>query len=149
MARKQQLPPTYLVLGLIGIGLSHFLFPGPRLIGTPWRYLGIPVLLFGAAVTVQADALFKKLGTEIKPFKESRLVVVEGPFRFSRHPMYLGFMCILGGFAILAGTVVPLLIVPVMFWLLTVRFVLPEEKHMAQQFGHQYDRYRTRVRRWF
>jgi len=44
--------------------------------------------------------------------------------------MYPGFMGILMGVAVLAGTLLPLLVAPLMFILFTVRFVLPEESHM-------------------
>jgi len=148
MKGKHQLPPTYLALGLLGMGLFHFLFSGPRLVGFPWRFLGVPVVVLGAALTISSDQLFKTLGTEVKPFQESSLVVTEGPYGFCRHPMYLGFMWIFGGFAVLAGTLVPLLLVPVMFWLFSVHFVIPEERHMEIQFGAEYEQYRSRVRRW-
>jgi len=148
MERERLLPPTYLWLGLIAMGLLHFLLSGPRLVWSPWRFLGIPIALLGAWLSIRADAVFKELRTEVKPFRESRLVVAQGPFRFSRHPMYLGFMGVLAGLAVLGGTLLPLLLVGVMFWLLSVRFVLPEERHMEQQFGEEYRRYRSQVRRW-
>ena len=149
MESKRLLPPTYLFLGFIVMGALHFLFSGPRLIGAPWRFVGIPIMVLGAWLSVYADALFKRVGTEIKPFKESSCVVSEGPFRFSRHPMYVGFLAILAGCSILAGTLLPLLMLGVMVWLFTVRFVIPEERHMEQQFGEEYRDYSARVRRWF
>jgi protein-S-isoprenylcysteine O-methyltransferase Ste14 len=142
------LPPVYLLAGLVCVALLHVVLPGPRLIEGPWRLLGVPMAALGAVVTVRADALFKRLGTEVKPFLPSRLVVMEGPFRRSRHPMYLGFMAMILGMAILAGTLAPLLLAGVMFWLFSVVFVIPEERHMEEQFGDDYRRYRAQVRRW-
>jgi protein-S-isoprenylcysteine O-methyltransferase Ste14 len=136
-------------MGLLGMVVLHFLLSGPRLIAAPWRFIGVPVALLATWLTVRADALFKELGTEVKPFRKSSLVVEEGPFRFSRHPMYVGFLGILLGVAVLAGTLLPLLVVPVMLVLFTVRFVLPEERHMEEQFGEEYRSYQARVRRWF
>lgn len=148
MNEKRLLPPTYLMLGLLSIVATHFVLSGPRLVFGPWRLLGVPLVAAGAAVSVVADSLFKRHKTEIKPFRESRLVVSEGPFRFSRHPMYVGFTALLLGFAVLAGTLVPLLIVPVAGWLFQTRFMVPEERHMEEQFGQEYRRYRASVRRW-
>lgn len=147
--RKRPLPPTYLFLGLIAMGLCHFLISGPRVMWSPWRFTGVPVIALGAWLSIYADALFKKLGTEIKPFRESSLLVIDGPFRFSRHPMYVGFLGVLAGAAILAGTVTPLVVFAVMVWLFTAHFVIPEERHMEEQFGETYREYRARVRRWF
>ena len=149
MAPSRILPPTYLLTGLCVMGLFHFLLSGPRLIWGPWRFAGVAVAVVGAVLTVWTDALFKKVGTEIKPFRNSSLVVKAGPFRRSRHPMYLGFMGIILGAAILAGTLVPLLLVGAMFVLFSVLFVLPEERHMEEQFGAEYRQYRSEVRRWF
>ncbi|MBD3348989.1 MAG: DUF1295 domain-containing protein [Candidatus Eisenbacteria bacterium] len=148
MQRRAILPPTYLLFGLLAIVGLHFLYSGPRLIGPAWRLLGLPVAVVGLSLAVRADALFKRVGTEIKPFRESALVVTEDLYRLSRHPMYLGFMLLLLGVALLAGTLFPLLVVVVMLWLFMVRFVLPEERHMEQQFGDEYLEYKSRVRMW-
>ncbi|MBU1700682.1 MAG: isoprenylcysteine carboxylmethyltransferase family protein [Candidatus Eisenbacteria bacterium] len=148
MSGGRILPPTYLFIGLILMGLLHFLLSGPRLIFGMWRLVGVAIALIGAALTVWADALFKKLGTEVKPFRKSSLVVAEGPFRFSRHPMYLGFMGIVLGAAVAAGTLLPLVLVGAMFWLFSVSFVIPEERHMEEQFGEEYRQYKANVRKW-
>jgi len=148
MERRRVLPPTYLTVGLAAMVLLHFVFSGPRVVDGPWRLLGVPLGLAGLWVAVRADSLFKRLGTEIKPFQRSSLVVTEGLYRFSRHPMYLGFVVLLAGVGVLAGTLLPLVVVGVMFWLLSARFAIPEERHMEQQFGEEYSVYKSRVRMW-
>jgi protein-S-isoprenylcysteine O-methyltransferase Ste14 len=149
MSARRPLPPTYLLLGLIAMGLLHLLASGPHLVPGVWRLAGVPLIVFGAWLAISADALFKRLGTEIKPFRASGLVVAEGPFRFSRHPMYLAFLAILAGAAVLAGTLVPFIVFGIMVWLFTHHFVVPEERHMEEQFGEAYRAYKARVRRWF
>jgi protein-S-isoprenylcysteine O-methyltransferase Ste14 len=148
MEHSGPLPPTYLLVGLLAIVALHFTHSGPRLIGAAWRLLGLPVVILGLVLTVRADALFKRVGTEIKPFRDSSRIVSEDLYGISRHPMYLGFILLLAGVAILAGTLFPLLVLGVMFWLFMVRFVLPEERHMEQQFGAEYREYKSRVRMW-
>jgi protein-S-isoprenylcysteine O-methyltransferase Ste14 len=137
------------MLGLLAMLALHFLLSGPRLITSPWRFLGVPAVVLGAWLAVAADALFKRVGTEIKPFRPSRLVVDEGLYRFSRHPMYLGFLALLAGVAVLAGTLAPVIVFCVMVWLFSAHFVIPEERHMEEQFGDEYRAYKARVRRWF
>jgi protein-S-isoprenylcysteine O-methyltransferase Ste14 len=148
MNDRRLLPPTYLTIGLLAIVATHFVLSGPRLVFGWWRLLGVPLALAGGVVSIAADTLFKRNETEIKPFKESRLVVSDGLFRFSRHPMYLGFIGILLGLAVLAGTLVPMLIVVLAGWFFRTRFMIPEERHMEEQFGEEYLRYRESVRRW-
>jgi protein-S-isoprenylcysteine O-methyltransferase Ste14 len=142
------LPPTYLTLGLVVMGVVHLALSGPRLVYGAWRLAGLPIAAGGAWLTVAADALFKRAGTEVKPFMPSRVVVTDGPYRFSRHPMYLGFFAILAGVWVLLGTLAPLVVFGVVVWLLAAYFALPEERQMEEQFGDAYREYRARVRMW-
>ena len=62
--------------------------------------------------------------------------------------MYLGMLLILGGVAVLLGTVTPLLVVPVLARLIQRRFIHAEEGALERRFGREYTRYKSRVRRW-
>lgn len=148
MARKPMLPPTYFLLALVAMAGLRIALPGPRLFHGGWWWMaGVVLIVLSVWIELWADGLFKRVGTEVKPFRASSTLVVEGPFRFSRNPMYLGMVGILTGLAILAGTLTPLLVVVLLAWLLTVRFIIPEERHMEEQFGEAYREYRARVRR--
>ena len=148
METRKLLPTHYLWLATAAMVLSFFLLPGPVLLRGPLRLLGLLPIGLGIALALWADALFKKVGTEIKPFRESRLVVMEGPYRFSRHPMYISFLLVLGGGVLIFGCTGPLLVFLAMIWLLRAHFAIPEERHMEEQFGEAYREYRRRVRRW-
>jgi protein-S-isoprenylcysteine O-methyltransferase Ste14 len=128
--------------------LLHLFATGPRLIEFPHNLLGLVPLLAGLVVILWADQLFKRYQTTVKPFRESTRMVTEGPFRISRHPMYLGMLLVLIGVWLLFGTTTPLLIIPIFFLLMTVLFVIPEERDMERQFADQYDEYKRHVRRW-
>ena len=148
MKTRKLLPTHYLWLSTAAMVLSFFLLPGPVLLRGPWRLLGLLPVGLGIALALWADALFKKVGTEIKPFRESKLVVEEGPYRFSRHPMYISFLLVLGGGVLIFGCLGPLLVFLAMTWLLRAHFAIPEEQHMEEQFGEAYHEYKRRVRRW-
>lgn len=145
---NRPLPPTYLLVALVAIGTLHLFLPGPRLIGAPWRYLGVLPIGLGVWLNVWADGLFKKRGTEVKPFRDSTALVTDGPYRITRHPMYLGMLLIVLGAALVAGSTTPFVVVVGVGWLLTVHFVIPEETAMRRQFGAQYEQYARQVRRW-
>ncbi len=145
---KKPLPPTYFTCGLLAMALLHLLVPGPRLVHWPWRWLGVIPILDGLLLNLWADRLFKRHKTEVKPFRESTSLVVEGPFRISRNPMYLGGALIFIGAALLFGTVTPWIVVPVMAYLALAHFILPEEEDMERQFGEAYREYKKKVRRW-
>ncbi len=86
------MPTTYLLISLaLTIGLNS-IFPIKRIIHSPNTYMGVIFILFGVLINVWADNLFKKSRTTVKPHETPTSLEVSGPFRISRHPMYLG-MC--------------------------------------------------------
>jgi len=146
--RDRPFPPTYFVVGLIAMIVLHFVFPIARLIGSAWGYFGLIPVGVGIVLNLWTDGLFKRYGTEVKPFRASSALVIEGPFRFTRHPMYLGGLLVYIGVAVLLGSLSPFLVIAAMFWLVTIHFVLPEEQDMTRQLGDRYPRYKRRVQRW-
>jgi protein-S-isoprenylcysteine O-methyltransferase Ste14/predicted nucleotidyltransferase len=145
---KRILPPTYFLAAAAAMGVLHLVAGALRLWGAPWRYLGMIPMAAGIVLNLWSDNLFKRAGTEVKPFRPSSALVVTGPYRFTRNPMYLGLVLILAGLAILLGSALPLAVPPLMLWLFTTRFITGEERDMERQFGTSYSDYRERVRRW-
>jgi len=88
-------------------------------------------------------------GPEVDPSSEAnRALVVGGPFRFSRNPMYLGLIVAALGMAAFAGYWLMLAAPLAVF--LTANYVhIPfEEAKMRRQFGEDFDAYAGKVRRW-
>ncbi len=146
--KRRTLPPTYFAVALAAMVFLHLALPGAAWLESSWRLLGVLPILAGLALAIGGSRLFERLGTTIKPFQESSVLVVEGPFRYSRNPMYLGMLLISGGAALLLGTVTPLFVIPVFATLIQRRFIRAEEAALERKFGREYTRYRTRVRRW-
>jgi protein-S-isoprenylcysteine O-methyltransferase Ste14 len=142
------LPPVYLLLSLLAMVGLHYALPGTRWIETPWRYLGFVPVAAGFAVVFYAAGLFRKHRTAIKPFKESSALVTQGPYRFTRNPMYLSMVLALSGAAVVLGSVSPLLVPPVFAWLITALFIRKEEAMLTERFGEAYSAYQKRVKRW-
>ena len=94
-------PPVYLFLSIAIMLLLHFLLPGMRVLPFPWNLFGVIPLVLGIAMNLVADKSFKKNETTVKPLEESTVLITDGVFRVSRHPMYLGFVFILLGIAAL------------------------------------------------
>jgi len=103
----------------------------------------------GVGLAFWGQQIFAAAGTEIMPASASnKALVVRGPFRFTRNPMYLGLILASLGIALYAGTI-PFLFVPVLVFLLcNFAFVPFEEAKMQRQFGTQYTDYTQRIRRW-
>ena len=145
---RKVLPPTYFLSAIVLAVLLHFVVPARQVVGSFWRFLGMVPLAVGVFLNLAADQAFKKHKTTVKPFEESNVLVTEGVFRISRHPMYLGMVLILMGVALLLGSVTPFAVVAVLAVVFDRVFITAEERMLKQNFEEQYGEYRKRVRRW-
>jgi len=142
------LPPTYLLAAvLLMLGL-HFLFPITQLIVGLWRLTGILPLILGIIASYMAEGQFRRVGTTVKPFETSSLLVTDGLYRFSRNPMYVGMVLILAGISLLLGSMAPIGILVLFPVLISYQFIQREEQMLATQFGQDWLEYKTQVRRW-
>lgn len=119
-----------------------------QLIYAPYRFIGILLLGIGIWLNMWADGLFKRKNTTVKPFEKSSALILEGPFRFSRHPMYLGMVIALLGVAIILGSLITFLVPIAFFVSMQIVFIRHEEKALEQTFGQKYLDYKKRVRSW-
>jgi protein-S-isoprenylcysteine O-methyltransferase Ste14 len=141
-------PPAYLLMAMILMALLHLFYPVRRLVPPPWTWIGLVPFLGGAALTIRAAGLFDRAGTPKKPFERSTALVLDGPYRFTRNPMYLGMVAGLFGLAALFGTLTPFVVPPLFALFIQARFIVHEEAMMERLFGAEYVAFRGRVRRW-
>ncbi|WP_339863715.1 isoprenylcysteine carboxylmethyltransferase family protein [Paremcibacter congregatus] len=150
MMRKIFLPPIIFVLCLIGIWASnHYGLATHIWLPAPLHYAGWLFILAGLGLAAWARYLFLRHQTNILPYKKPDHMVQDGPFRYTRNPMYLGMFLVAFGMAILYGTTFSI-IFPLIFFLIANRWYIPfEEAHMEDAFGEEFHLYKSRVRRWF
>ena len=146
---KAMMPPTYMMIAVIVMVLLHLMVPVAGLAQAPITWLGAPFIGVGLILNFWADHLFKKHRTTVKPFGKPGVLVEEGPFQLSRNPMYLGMVLAAIGVAMLLGTLSPFLVVGVLVWLFTTRFITVEEAVLEDEFGNAWRAYKGKVRRWF
>ncbi|MBW1675582.1 MAG: isoprenylcysteine carboxylmethyltransferase family protein [Deltaproteobacteria bacterium] len=142
------IPPVYLFLSIAIMVLLHFLLPGIKILALPWNLLGVIPLALGIVLNLVADRSFKKHETTVKPVEESTALITSGAFRLSRHPMYLGFVLILFGIAVLKGSLMPYVVLLVFAIFIDMIFIRFEEKKLGQTFGEAWLEYKKNVRRW-
>jgi protein-S-isoprenylcysteine O-methyltransferase Ste14 len=142
-----------LFIGLVLIYLpSRFLswsgIVRPAAMGGP-QIVGIIIGSAGAVVALWCVGAFAWIGKGTPaPFDPPRRLVVRGPYRFVRNPMYIGAGTALAGAALFYKSI-PLLVYVVIFALITHLFVtLYEEPALRRTFGQEYEAYCHRVRRW-
>lgn len=142
------LPPVWLALFL---GLAWFLatyLPLLRLFGPVWQAAGLLLALAGVAVIGWAAFWFRHKRTTIEPHHAPAALIVEGPYRFSRNPIYLGLLAILTGVVLWEGALSGLPLPVAFAAVLDRRFVTPEEAALRRAFGAAAADYLARTRRW-
>ena len=93
---------------------------------------------------------FLRHRTTVDPVRVERAqhLVVDGPNRLTRNPMYLGMLLALAGWAVWLGNAAALLALPLFVAVLNTLQIRPEEAALRARFGADYARYAQRVRRW-
>ena len=121
----------------------HWLFPGHQV-------LAVAAAVAGALISVAGVVQFRRARTTVNPMtpEASSFLVVAGIYRWTRNPMYLGFLVALIGMALWLASPASLLVLP-FFVLYMNRFqIVPEERALAARFGASFEQYRRSARRW-
>jgi protein-S-isoprenylcysteine O-methyltransferase Ste14 len=106
------------------------------------------LLVEGIGLPLWAIAVMLAAKTDPRPDKPAAALVERGPFRFSRNPIYLGFVLAAAGLALRSGDLWPWLATAASFLLLDRYVVAREERYLRARFGAAYEGYAARVRRW-
>lgn len=145
---KKIIPPYLFLFCVVIMVAIRNLVVIKEIIPKPLNYIGIALLVLGIIMTIIVRKGFEKIDTEIQTFKSPRKLVTNGLFKISRNPIYLGFAISLFGVWVLLGTTLPI-IGCLFFLIITNNYYIPfEEQMMESVFGHEYEKYKTKVRRW-
>jgi len=148
MKSKKIMPTTWLLIAIVAMLALHFLFPVTQIVPPLWNLLGLVFLVSGVIMNLIADKAFHRVQTTVKPFEESSTLVTDGVFQISRNPMYLGFLLILTGIAMLLRSLSPYLVIFAFVFLIDRTFIRVEERMLAEKFGTSWEQYKSRIRRW-
>lgn len=113
-----------------------------------WIWLGPVVVAIGLGLMQWAVARFRRHRTAVMPWKPTRAIVADGPFRFSRNPIYLGFAIALIGVGLWCDALAIVLSAVPALWVTNRVIVRREEAYLTTKFGTAYVAYAQRVRRW-
>lgn len=142
------MPTTYLLIAIVALIALHFLFPVMSIVPPIWNLIGFIPIIVGVIINLFADNAFHRAKTTVKPFEGSSVLITNGVFQVTRNPMYLGFVLILIGIAVLLRSLTPYVVVLGFATLMDRMFIVTEEQMLAEKFGSQWEEYRRRTRRW-
>ncbi len=142
-------PPVWALIYVLLAAVMSWQLGWPKVPGFPLPKLGIALAFIPWILPVWAVVMFRRAGTEIDPTSPTnRALVADGPYRFTRNPMYLGLVLVTLGIAMWIGAW-PMFLAPIAVFFTANSVHIPfEEAKMRRQFGAAYDEYVSRVRRW-
>ena len=145
--RKIRPPHIVFVLYLMA-GAVHFFVKLERVVPPVYHVPGAIMFLAGLGFMSWAYRLFVKHGTPVKHSEVPCKFVTEGPYRWTRNPMYVGGIVMFFGIALLIGSW-PFLVVPVVLFYILDKIYIPwEERIMEELFKDEYKEYFKKTQRW-
>jgi len=141
-------PPAYYLAGLLAGVALELAFP---IDGAPlWAVLPVALICGGLWLALDGGAMlhFRRAGTSMVPLNPSTALVISGPYRFTRNPMYLGLAFLYVGLAFALGVIWALVLLPLVIAAVDQLVIAREEAYLVRKFGQPYCDYMARVRRW-
>ena len=80
--------------------------------------------------------------------ESTKTLTINGPFNFSRNPIYLGMVTICSGLSLLYTNVISIAACIVLYCYLDQIVIPLEENVLKHTFGEQYNNYCFKVNRW-
>lgn len=144
------LPPPLFYGLAFGAGIALHTVTAPLSIGDHVTRVGIGAMAVGLGVALagSAAAHARRHHTTINPHRPVSVLVTDGPFRFSRNPMYTGLAITYVGATLLTDTWWPLITLPAALLALQTLVIVPEERYLTERFERTYGEYAQRTRRW-
>lgn len=144
------LPPLIVLGFLAAAAVLEALLPLPVPV-TPSlaRYVAGAMLAAGGFfIIVMGTRRFAAAGTNVPPTLPTTALVVDGIYRRTRNPLYLGMTFVYLGLGVAAGSLWTIGLALPLLWVINVGVVMREERYLERKFGDAYRAYKAQVRRW-
>jgi protein-S-isoprenylcysteine O-methyltransferase Ste14 len=141
--------PVFLALiHIVAALVLRWLIPLPFLVPSVLASLGFLLVILGFFFGVAALMAFRIGRTTASPRGVPARLVTSGIYRFTRNPIYFGFLLMLVGIPLNAGSFWGILLAPLMVIFFNRLVIKKEEETLANRFGEAYQIYLAKVRRW-
>jgi protein-S-isoprenylcysteine O-methyltransferase Ste14 len=142
-------PPPVIYVATLGI--AWFLdarYPLHLPSGVLTTALGLSLIGIGLFVAAGAFRVMARAKTHIDPYKPVLAFVTDGPFRFTRNPLYMALTLFYLGGTTLVHALWAVLLLPILLAVMTYGVIAREERYLERKFGQEYVSYKAKVRRW-
>ena len=139
------------LVALLFIVIAYFLgrfVPVPFVVPPVLQYVGLALTFVGFLLGIGAFMEFRKARTTLNPHGSVKHLVTAGVYRFTRNPIYLGFLLMVIGLPLNSGLIWGLVVAPFYMMTMSSLVIEREEAYLERKFRKEYTSYTSRVRRW-
>ncbi|MEX2963674.1 isoprenylcysteine carboxylmethyltransferase family protein [Microbulbifer sp. TYP-18] len=103
-----------------------------------------------ALIVILGVVSFRRADTTVNPINpgSSSSLVQTGIYKYTRNPMYLGFVLFLVGLSVFLQSIFSMFLIPLFIVYMNVFQIKPEEEALVKLFGEEFTSYQKNVRRW-
>ncbi len=141
-------PPLIAVLFIVIVYILGRVVPLPFSASSVVRNIGLFLAFIGFLLGIGAFLEFRKARTTLDPHGSAKQVVTSGIYRFTRNPIYLGFLLMVIGLPLTSGIYWGIILAPFYMMVMNRLVIEREENYLERKFKDQYTHYKSRVRRW-
>ena len=141
-------PPLLMAIFLIVALLFGWKLPIPIPFPGWMKLVGWALLLLGLGLGASAIRSMRKAHTSPDTSKPSTDIVMDGPFRYSRNPIYLSFVLTVISLPLIFGYYWGAILSPITMDAYNRLIIEREETYLERRFNQKYLDYKSRVRRW-
>ena len=146
---KTKIPPPIIAIAFIvilyisSLWMDRFIFEGQSI-------FSLFIFILGLGCVLSASTQFRRINTTVNPLnpESASHLVVDGIFKFTRNPMYIGLCAAILAFGIYVGTWFVFILLPLFVVSINYLQIVPEEIALQKLFGDEYVSYCNSVRRW-
>jgi protein-S-isoprenylcysteine O-methyltransferase Ste14 len=143
------IPPPLVYAASLALGLwASTSMPSRWLPAAVARAAGLVLMACSLAPTLSAFFCFFRARTTVRPDRAASSLVTNGPYCFTRNPMYLSLTLLYAGVATLFQSAWAWLFLPIVVVYIDRQVIRSEERFLERRFGPDYARYCAKVRRW-
>lgn len=141
-------PPVLLLIHLIVVFVLNWLLPMSDTFPKFLEWGGYGFVITGLGFAFRAMGRFRSAHTTLDPHGSVSAIVTGGPYRISRNPIYLGYVCLLTGLPLVLGNCWGVVLSPLLVIWMYRLVIKQEELYLEEKFKDVYTSYKSRVRRW-
>lgn len=146
---KTKIPPPIIAIAFIvilyisSLWMDRFIFEGQSI-------FSLFIFILGLGCVLSASTQFRRINTTVNPLhpESASHLVVDGIFKFTRNPMYVGLCAVILAFGFYVGTWFVFILLPLFVISINYLQIVPEEVALQKLFGDEYVSYCNSVRRW-